>query len=144
MYKNIICFFSFPFITQNIRMIGPNKRVSKTAELHTHRGRVTNLQWTIFLFWSLDRNFPSYMIFQTPTQILAVLKSAAHATHMITLFSSIPPTQFTWHFRQGHLRSVYFRHLVHFLLFMFPVSDFHSCIDMSKGSSSQYPTHTAR
>ena len=33
--------------------------------------------------------------------------------------TSMPPMQFMWHFRQEHLRPVYFRYSIHFLLFSF-------------------------
>ena len=59
-----------------------------------------------------------------------------HATHtmqVITLSSSMPPTQFPRHFRQRHPHPVYFSYQVGFLLFLFAVSDFHSCNDKSKG-----------
>ena len=51
----------------------------------------------------------------------------------ITSPSSIPPTQFTWHFLWEHQRLVYFRYPVDFRF------DFCSCscIDMSMGFSSQ-------
>ena len=39
-----------------------------------------------------------------------------------------------------HLDPVYFRNWVHFLLFLFSMSDFCCCISMSKEYSSQYPT----
>ena len=45
------------------------------------------------------------------------------------------PTQFTRHFRQEHRRLIYFRYQMHFLLFLFPVSDFRGCIEISKRSS---------
>ena len=55
--------------------------------------------------------------------------------------SCMPPAQFTQHFHREHLRSVYFRCQVHFLLFLRPVFDFLNCIDKcQKGSSSQYST----
>ena len=60
--------------------------------------------------------------------------------HVKTPISSMPPKQFMWHFRREHLYDVYFRYPVHFLIFLFLVSNFRSCINMSKGSSSQYPT----
>ena len=66
-----------------------------------------------------SRNFPGYIIFQTPAQILVVTYpptcclhvarghfSFLYATltmYVITLPSSMPPSQFTWHFHWVHL-----------------------------------------
>ena len=51
MYKNIICFFSFPFITENLRT-SKRKRESETAEIYTHWGDATVHLWNRFLFYS--------------------------------------------------------------------------------------------
>ena len=69
------------------------------------------------------------------------LNPVTYTEHVTMLPSSMPPTQFTQHFHREHLRTLYFRYPVHLLLFLFPVSDFCSCIDRcQKESSSQYPT----
>ena len=117
MYKNIISFFSFPFITQNIRMCWI--RESRRQLSNTHRCWSTSLQWSPFL--------PSYLISRMPMQIQGLRLQPV--TNTITLPSSMPPTQFTRHFRREYQRPVYFRYLVHFLLFSFLVSDFCSCIE---------------
>ena len=56
------------------------------------------------------------------------LYPAAYMMYVITLPSSMPPSQITQHIHREHLRSVYFRYQVHFLLFLFPVSDFRRCL----------------
>ena len=123
-------------------MRGSGKRTQpRYAHTHTHTHRPT--VWTFCELLSSSFSFsgwnlPGYAIFRTPTKILVVTSptSYLHITLNAPL-SSMPPTQFMQHFRRGH---VYLRHQVHFLLFLFPVSDFHSCIDMSKGVLNQYPT----
>ena len=61
--------------------------------------------------------------------LLSHLPPATYTTHVITFPSSMPPTQFKWHFHWEHACHVYFRYQVYFLIFLFPVSDFCSCID---------------
>ena len=46
MYKNIICFFSFSFITQKI-WTGKDKRESKTAKLAQKRVDRIDLPWNL-------------------------------------------------------------------------------------------------
>ena len=75
--KNIICFFSFPLTTQNVRM-----RTLKTAEIHAGRGR--NLQWTAFLFWFWSK--PSWLYDISDTSA----NSCGHNSF------NLPPTQHTW------------------------------------------------
>ena len=57
---------------------------------------------------------------------------STHTMHVITLPSNMSPMQFTLFFCWGYLCPVYFRYQVHSQLFWFPVSNFSSCIDMSK------------
>ena len=52
--------------------------------------------------------------------------------HVIMPPSRMPLTQFTQNFLYGHLHPAYFRYQVPLQLFLFPMSDFCSCIDMSK------------
>ena len=85
------------------------------------------------LLSSSGGNLPGYIIFWVPMKILIVTSpptyclhiacghTSFHIMHMITLLSSMPPKQFTWHFHWGHLHLVYFRYQVHFLLFLFSV-----------------------
>ena len=53
-----------------------------------------------------------------------------YTMHVITLPSRMKPTQFTRHFHRKHPCPVYFRCKEHFLLFLFPVRDFHTCNDI--------------
>ena len=66
-----------------------------------------------------------------PTQTLVV--ASLSATH---LHNTHDQASFHWEYKC----SAYFRYQVNFLVFFFPVSNLHSCIKMSKGSSCQYPT----
>ena len=75
-------------------------------------------------------HFPCFSVYLVETSLLAYhphkfswshLQPVAYAMQMIILPSSMPPMQFLCHFHWGH-----------FLLYLFPVSDFHSCIDKSK------------
>ena len=55
--------------------------------------------------------------------------------------SFLPPMQFTSHFYREQQDPVNFRYQVHFLLFLFTVSSFHSCISRCKmGFLTQYLT----
>ena len=86
--RNIICFFSFLFITQNVQM-GREKV----------EDRQYGFSMNIFPPWSSGRNLPGYIIFRAPTQILMLTSSAYrlhsardhasfyHATHTIVLFT---------------------------------------------------------
>ena len=109
---------------------------SKTAEFaHTRRCQLYGSSVNFFLF-VLFRSKSSLAdkIFQMPSQILIITSNlhvargplsflyATHAMHVITLPSTMPPMQFPWHFHQGHLRLVYFRNHVHFLLSVQPPS----------------------
>ena len=59
----------------------------------------------------------------------------------VRLPSSLPLMQYKWVSAEEHLRPVYFGYQVCFRLFLFLVSDFRSCINMSKWYLSQYPTY---
>ena len=80
--------------------------------------------------------------------------SFLYATH--TIYTAVPvilflvsnfflacnPCNFQDIFTTEHLHPIYFRYQMHFLLFLFPVSNFCSCIDTSKRPSSQYQIHS--
>ena len=75
-----------------------------------------------------------------PTKILIVyLQPIAYTLQMDPLTSSMPSTQFMQHLHREHQHPFYFRYHVHCLLFLCLMSELHSCIDMLKESSSQYP-----
>ena len=57
------------------------------------------------------------------------LQPVAYTMLVITLPSSVSPTQFTQNFRHEPLRPVYFRYYVYFLLFFFRLSDSCSYIE---------------
>ena len=92
---------------------------------------------SVFAFSFVTLSGATTMIFQTYTQILVVTSpptsylnvarghtsfcNAAYAIHVITLHSSMPSMQFMRLFRRGHLRPVYFKNQIHFLLFLFLV-----------------------
>ena len=82
MYKNIIYFFTFPFITQNVWT--GRVRESQRRLGGTYRCRGTNLQWTFFSSFT-GRNLPGYITSWTPTQILVVTSPPA-----------CPPTHCSW------------------------------------------------
>ena len=65
---------------------------------------------------------------QQKEESLHLLNLVAYALYVIKLPSYKLPTQFMQHFYREHLSPVYFRYQMHFLLFLFPVSDFHNCI----------------
>ena len=119
-------------------MRGSNKRESKTAKLLTQGP-------TVFIFCdtssNLDQNLSAYKIFWTPT----VFSWSHHQPTTYTLYidtvpSSLPPTQFMQYFLGEPMHPFYFRYQIHGLIVSFSVSDFRCCIDMSQGSSRQYPT----
>ena len=148
MYKNIICFFSFPFITQNGR-VGrvcvcvcvyvcvcvcererERERKLKVAELHTQGSRYESLENPFFS--SFCRRVEIFLVILhsgRPRKFSwsHFLLLAVHSMHVDTLPSYMPPTQFTRQFHREYLCLVYFRYLVHRL--------------MSKWSSSQYIKH---
>ena len=82
-YKHIISFFSFSFITRNGRT--GKVRESKMAALHTYNGQGTNLQWTP-IFFSLVRSKCSWLY-----NILDTLINS-HGY----IFFNLPPMQHTW------------------------------------------------
>ena len=105
--RNIIYFFSFPFIIQNVWMgwVWESLRWLSC----THRGWDTNLQWTPFF-------------------LLFVLKSSrwnnipdSHENSHGHISSILPSTWCTWSFflLACHTCSVCFRYQVYFLLFLF-------------------------
>ena len=110
-----MCFFSFLFMTQNVHM--GRVRESQRWLRCTHGQRYESLVKTSDC---LDQNLPGYIKSQMPTQILMVTPSAYnlynacdhpsfyHTTHAIL-----------WHFQREHQHPVYFRYLVHILLFCF-------------------------
>ena len=142
MYRNIICFSSFLFITQNVRRvrIGESWRWLSC----THSGWGTNLQWISYFFFSVRSKF--FWLYIIPD---------AHANSRCHASSRVPPTYcpLTRFLQAAHSRSLrgistenncipffvgtrcifcYFRSTRGWLL---PLSQ-----QMSKGSSSQYLT----
>ena len=124
MYRNIINFFSFHFITQNVRT-GKVREGQRQLKC-THRGRGMNLWWN--LFWCRSKSFWLYNIPNTNAN------SWGHT-------SSLRPTRCTWsqfllacHPRNllgistenTYMRPVYFRCQAHFLLFTDVKGDFKS------------------
>ena len=125
---------------QNERRV-EQKTEPKTFELHVG-------VWLVRMFGEtsspLDQNLPSYMTSRTPTQLMwprlssacppckfswsHLFHSATYTMHVDTLPSRMLLMQFTRHFRRQHLRPVYFRRQVYFLLFSFN-QDFHRSID---------------
>ena len=109
LYKNIICFISFHFITRNLRV----GRVSQSWDAHTEG------QWCSFsveslylsVLWCLGQNL-HYIIFQMPIQSSwSPCFICWTGTHLL---SSMTSTQFT---RQKYLHSVYFRKQMIILLY---------------------------
>ena len=106
MNKNIICFFSFPFITQNIRMgrvkerEREREREREMTEMQKQRGEGVLFLWNLFAF--LLRSawveiFPCLYNFLV-THSIFVVTSPAYMLHMDMIPFSMPPTQFTQHF----------------------------------------------
>ena len=93
--------------------------LSCTAELHTQEPRYES-PFFFLLFGS-----KSPWLKQTsgrPRKLswsLLLLQPADYTIHVIKLPSSMPPTQFTQHFHREHMRPVYFRYQMYFLLFSF-------------------------
>ena len=137
MYKNIICFVSLLFITQNVLMgrIRERERERKrerwgeASGLHTQGPKNES---SVNSFYSLLGSKSSWLYnipdAYTRSRGSHLLKSAACTLHMDTPTYSMPPTQFTQRSSRSHLRPVYFRCQALFLLFLFPESDFRSCI----------------
>ena len=131
MYKNIICFFSFPFICQNVRMRVLSKRESKKLRC-THRGR-----W----YGSSVNCFPIRFTFRVEMS-LAILYSGRQRKFSGNISFNLLLSRCTWkrlflichpcNLHREHLRSIQFWYQVHFLLFLLLVSNFCSCIGMSK------------
>ena len=108
MYRNIICFFSFPFITQNVRV---KVRESRRWLRYTQRRTVQIFYETSLPFSSSGRNLCGYIIFWTPTQIFAVASlptcylhvARGHASFLHTTHANshghtfnLLPSQCTW------------------------------------------------
>ena len=84
------------------------------------------------------QKLPSYIIFRTLTQTLVIISpptcllhvtrghdsylGVTHTVQVMTLHSSMPPTQFTWYFHRGCPLPVYLKHQALLLLCLFPVS----------------------
>ena len=87
----------------------------------TQRGPGTNIQWKSIFLPLPGRNLPGYITYWTPTLFFidTHLQLVTYTVHMNTLSSNVPIRRFTLHFRHEHLRPVYFRYQVHFLLFSF-------------------------
>ena len=164
MNENIICFFSFPFITWNVRMVRVRKRQRQSWCTHT-RATVwffceTSLPFCFVLPWL--KSYLVYIIFQMLTQILMVMLPT-YTLHLDTSFG-MPPTQFMsyFHWRTtcilftlrkmytscyathttyvafslgNNLCPAYFRKHMHLQL-CHP----HNLSSMSKRSFNQYPT----
>ena len=64
-YENIICFFSFPFITKNVWMRGSSSRAAQI-------GAEVRICSELVSFSGLDKNLFSNIIFQMPTQTIVV------------------------------------------------------------------------
>ena len=67
-----MCFFSFSFITQNIRTDKSERKSRRRLSLHTQECTVRIFRETSLLFYPLGRNLCGFIIFRTPTQIIAV------------------------------------------------------------------------
>ena len=144
MYKNIISFFSFRFIIHNVRtgkVKEGRRRLSGTHELTVlmfcepgplrsafrvdislvikYSGRPRKFSWSYLLQ-------PATYTLQIDMPPSSMLPTRCTWTRVVLL-----AWQFTRHFRRWHLFSVNFRYQVPFLLFLFPISVFRSCIDMS-------------
>ena len=97
MYRNIICFFSFPFITWNVCMSWVREG-QRWLSLHTH------MSWLYrsvnpFLFVLLgSKSSLVCIIFQTLTQVLMVTP-LAYTLHVDIPPSSMPPTQLMQHIK---------------------------------------------
>ena len=89
MYKNIICFFSFPFITWNVHR-GKVRESPRWARC-TDTGVTVQLFCEPFQFCSAQiKIFPGLFNFLD-----------AHTNLMDMSTSSMPPMQFTWYFCWG-------------------------------------------
>ena len=131
MYKNIICFFSF-FLLPKRSMSWSSKRV----EGSTHRGWGTNLLWTALFFVLLFRlKFPKlYNIPDTHANSHGHIISNLLLTCCIwtCLLLACHPSNLHDISTRDTCVNVYFRYQVHFQLFFFRMSDFCSCINMSR------------
>ena len=79
MYKNIICFFSFPFITWNVRT--GRVRESRRRLSCIHWGQGVNLRWNLFCFRS-----KTSWLYNIPD---TYANSRGHK-------SNLPLTRYTW------------------------------------------------
>ena len=154
MYKNIICFFSFPLLPKMYVWIEWEK-VQDSWAAHTKikvgiLGKTSSLPM-VSLKHSWLYNIPdaninshcriSFSLHSThSTWTCLLLPCYQHNTCDHASFQQATHT-ISAHFCWEHLHPVYYRYQVHFLLFLFPVSDFYSCINRcQRESSSQYPT----
>ena len=88
--KNIISFFSFSFITQNVRIRESSEGESKTAELYTHRAEV----WIFIEQLSssaLDQSLSGYVISMRDTRWFSsihIRQPVVYAEYSITFPST--------------------------------------------------------
>ena len=112
LHWNLFCFTSKPSWLYNIPDAHTNSQCFTSSLLSRHS------TWTYLLLACHPHKFP-----------WSHLQLVAYTMHVITLPSSTPPMQFLRHLCWEDPSSVYLRYRVHFLLFLFLVSDFHSCIN---------------
>ena len=118
MHKDIISFFSFPFITENVRMGKSWRRMS-----YAHRGRRYGSSVKPLCLFALrvECNIPD-----------ANVNSCGHiSSNMLLTHCTWTPLLLAIHRRNLHqifpgeyLRPVYFRYQMHFLLLLLLMSDF--------------------
>ena len=104
MYKNTICFFSFPFLIQNVHM---ERESQRRLSLHIRRGNGRVLLWSLLAFLLCSawvEIFPGLYNFPD-AHIILIISPAAYTMHVDMSPSSMPSTQFKQHFFQFQLIS---------------------------------------
>ena len=103
MYKNIICFFSFLFVTRNVRMcrVRENWRWLKGTYTGATAHNFCNISPSFFVVLPSRNSSLVYIIFLTSTYSLWSHLPTTHLT-WTRLLSSMLLTQFTRHFHWGN------------------------------------------